>query len=216
MSVYKNRTDGGEKLAAKLAKFSLVAKAKKEDLIVLGLPRGGVITAAVVAEKLGASLSVLVAKKIGYPANPEYALGAIAEGGEPVWGTIVTGYHFHEHALEAMADKALGEIDRQVKAFRGKKKLPVLKKKIVILVDDGVATGMTMRAAIQVVKKKKPKKIIVATPVIPPEEAKNLKKLVSAVVAVSEPPDFDAVAQYYVEFLQVTDEEVVKHLSQSS
>jgi putative phosphoribosyl transferase len=215
--IFKNREEAGEKLAEKLAKIPLFAKAKKEDLIILGLPRGGVVTASVVAQKLGvANFSAIVANKIGYPANPEYAIGAIAEDGEPIWGAVATGYHLGEHTLEDMEERALKEISRRVQVFRQGRPLPKIKGKIVILIDDGIATGMTMRAAVMAVKKKKPKKIIIAVPVAPPEVVKDMKKIVNAIVTVSEPEDFSAVGQFYIDFLQVTDEEVIRLLSQAS
>jgi predicted phosphoribosyltransferase len=212
MSIYKDRQEAGEKLAEELAKDSVITKAAKAgELVVFGLAKGGVIVAAAVAQKFGVPLDVLIVQKIGYPGNPEYAIGAVAEDGHPVWSAVADHYGIPNDYKEKQVEKAIEEIKRREKEYRQGKPLAKVKNKVVVLVDDGIATGFTMRAAISEVKNGGAKEIIVATPVIDPETAKDFKKIVR-LIALEKPENFASIGQYYINFLQVTDEEVKEAL----
>lgn len=201
--VFKDRVEAGEKLADKLEG---VVKGKG---VVLGVPRGGVVTAKVVAEELDWSLEVIVTKKIGYPGHEELAMGAIAEDGEPVWDERLR----QRAGLAAKEEKELvnqireEKVKRYVKEFRKGKDLGV-KDKTVIVVDDGIATGRTVEAGIKWLRAEGAGKIVVAVPTCAKETAKKLKKLVDEWVCLDEPWNFMAVGQFYREFPQVSDEEV--------
>lgn len=202
--MFRNRQEAGQKLAEEVRRRF----PKIEEGIVLALPRGGVILGAEVAKLLGLSLDIIVTRKIGAPMNPEYAIAAVSE---------------HEIIIsprEGPDQKYLGretkrerqEITRRLKEYRGNKPKIDLKNKTIILVDDGLATGLTMEVAVKEVKSQSPQKIMVAVPVAPPETARKLKSQVDEIIVLNIEPMFYAVGQFYENFPQVTDEEVKKLL----
>lgn len=205
--MFKDRVEAGERLADKV---EAVVKGKG---VVLGIPRGGVVTAKVVAERLGWPLEVIVTKKIGYPGHEELAMGAMAEDGEPVWDERLRS----QAGLSEKEEKELVEgirkekVERYVKEFRQGRSLEV-KGKTVIMVDDGIATGRTVEAGIKWLRAKGAGKIVVAVPTCARDSAKKLKKLVDEWICLDTPWNFMAVGQFYREFPQVSDEEVIQIL----
>ena len=198
--VFKNRVEAGEKLADKLeGKF-------KDEGLVLGIPRGGVVAGRVLADKLNWNLDVLITKKIGFPGQSELAMGAVAEDGKAVWDEQLAGRAGNEEKKIELS-RAQKKVTRYIEEFRDGKKLRV-KDKTVIIVDDGIATGKTMEAGIKWLRGKGVGKIVAAVPVCAKDTAKKLKRLVDEWVCLDEPRSFMAVGQFYREFSQVDDEEV--------
>lgn len=179
----------------------------------LGLPRGGIPVAYEVARAIDAPLDVLVVRKLGAPFQPELALGAIASGGirvlnEELLAEIPT---FDETAIDEIAAREQAELERREKLYRGERPYPELGGRAVILADDGMATGATMRAAAEAVRSKDPAKLLIAVPVAAAEAVRLVKKTADDVVCLDTPPFFGAVGAYYVDFGQTTDDEV-RHL----
>ncbi len=207
--LFKNRLEAGVKLAEKLKKF-----AKYPNAIILALPRGGVVVGAVVAENLKLPLDLVVPRKIGAPMNPEYAIGAITETGEAVWNEEERA-SVNPQYLERTVAEELAEAKRRLKTYRGNLPPLDLKDKTVILVDDGIATGFTMRAAIKSVAARKPRKLVVAVPVSSKDAAEEIKKQVDEFIALDLPLFFGAVGSFYEVFDQTSDEEVVALIKQA-
>ncbi len=204
MTVFQNRKEAGRKLADKLAKYT-----DEKDIIVLALPRGGVAIGIEIAKKIGASLDVIITRKIHFPREPEIAIGAIAENGKVALNDqIVKSYNIPQSYLDEEICIQKAEIERRLIAYRGGKKLAFIKDKIIILVDDGVATGFTIIAAINALKEEGIKKLIVAVPVSPQDTFLKLKSLVDEIICLEIPEDFLAIGNYYSKFKQLTDEEV--------
>jgi len=208
MMLYKDRIDAGNKLAASMHKYK-----NMKDTIVLGLARGGIIVAYEVAQALGLPLDITCPRKIGAPYNPEYAIGAITETGQGFFNyeaieTLGVSDRYIQQEVEKETKTAL----HRVQSYR--KNLPPrnLKGKTVILIDDGIATGATLEAAIASVKSEGAKKIVVAVPVAPPRTLMDLKQKVDEVICLMSPSSFYAIGQFYEEFSQVTDEEVMERL----
>lgn len=200
---FANRTAAGQALAERL-----LGRANSEALV-LGLPRGGVPVAAEIARALGAPLDVMVVRKLGMPGHEEFAVGAIASGDisvldEPLIGRL----RINESALQAVIDNERCELARRETAYRGERGALNLHGRRVILVDDGIATGATMRAAIQTVRRLGAKHCTLAVPVAPPEALQALASEVDDLVCIATPEDFRAVGQWYVEFGQTSDAEV--------
>ena len=184
---------------------------------VLGLPRGGVPVADEIALTLGGSLDVWVVRKLGAPQQPELGVGAIAEGPAVVLDrAIVRLLKISRSQLLAVARRELREIRRRVERFRGERPLPALQGRTVILVDDGMARGGTMRAAIRALRRRSPARLIVAIPVAAPEAVAKLRLEVDEVVCLYQPEELHAVGVWYEDFRQVPDEEVVRILERSS
>ncbi|MFA5126833.1 MAG: phosphoribosyltransferase family protein [Patescibacteria group bacterium] len=206
--IFTNRQTAGRHLADKL-------KACQNDrqAIILGLPRGGVVVAAAVAKKLALPLDIIVPRKISAPQNPEFAIGAVTLAGEAFLdhGSIVA-YGISDVYLEQSIAAAKQEAARRQKIYRANRPPLILKNKTAILVDDGIATGATMRASLLAVGPQKPKKIIVAVPVIARDTAQTIKKLVDKLVYLEAPDYFGAVGNFYEEFEQTTDQEVIELL----
>ncbi len=196
----------------------LLAKALKEykgcDVVVLAVPRGGVVVGYYVAKELGCPLDVIVPRKLGAPFQPELAIGAVAEDGTTVLNEdLVNSMGVSQQYIEKKVKEEVAEIKRRISLYRsGKEAIPV-KDKIVVLVDDGLATGATIKAAISYVKKLGPKALVVAVPVAPPETIRSLRQEVDKVICLSTPEPFYAIGQFYEEFEQVEDEEVIRLLS---
>lgn len=207
--IFKNRVEAGEKLAAALGKFK-----NAPDTIIIALPRGGVIVGYEVAKKLNLPLDIVVPRKIGAPGNPEFAIGAITETGEGIFDEMTVGtYGITESYLQNEIKKEKTEAVRRLKLYRGTRPPLDLKNKTAILVDDGLATGLTMHAAIKTVKKLGANKIIVTVPVTSPEAAEIIKKEVDEVIYLEAPAFFGAVGSFYEEFEQTADDEVIDLLS---
>lgn len=204
---FKDRQEAGERLAVALG-----AKYDGEEGVVYALPRGGVVLGAAIARRLAMPLDLVIARKIGHPQNPEYAIGAVTEGGEPVSNR-------HELAqvgsdwFERQVELERREARRRHEVYLGARGPLSPADKTAILVDDGIATGLTMEAAIREMQRHDPKRIVVAVPVMPPDTAARLVREVDDVVALDVPGDyFGAVGAYYADFPQVTDEEVIAQL----
>jgi len=202
--VFQDRRDAGRQLAAKLASY-----ASDPSVLVLGLPRGGVPVAYEVARALHAPLDVFVVRKLGVPGHRELAMGAIASGGVRVLNPdVIDGLRIPPPAVEAVAARELLELERQQRAYRGDAPpLPDLAGRTVIVVDDGLATGSTMRAAVRALRQSGPKRIIIAVLVAARETARSLREEAD-VVCLSMPAEFYAVSNWYVDFSQTSDEEV--------
>ncbi len=209
--IFKDRADGGQQLA----KF-LTLYLGKQNTVVLGLPRGGVVTAHEVAHELKLPLDIIVPRKIGAPGNPEFAIGAVTEEGDIISmdldriGGDADGLRRY---IEREARKERLEAVRRLREYRGERPKLDLTGKTAILVDDGIATGLTMRAAIASARKKGAAKVIAAAPVIAADTLPMLQSETDAVVYVSAPELFGAVGAFYEEFGQVGDEEVVRMLN---
>jgi putative phosphoribosyl transferase len=204
---FLDRRDAGRQLAAKLSGF-----ARDPGVLVLGLPRGGVPVAYEVARALHAPLDVFVVRKLGVPGHRELAMGAIASGGLRVLNADVTGgLRISPAEVESVAASELLELERQQRTYRpagsNAAPSPELAGRTIIVVDDGLATGSTMRAAIRALRQSGPKRIIVAAPVAAPETARSLQAE-AEVVCLSTPADFQAVSAWYQDFSQTSDEEV--------
>lgn len=204
--MFRDRTDAGEQLAA-----SLEAADVSADLV-LAIPRGGLPLGRVVADRLGAPLDVIVARKMGAPHNPELAMGAVAEDGS-VWHNeeIVAELGVDEATLERAAETARSEAAEKAAAYRDDGP-PALAGKRVVVVDDGVATGATMRACLAMVRAGGPSELVVAVPVGPGETLSELAEVADRIIAVEEPAAFRAVGAYYRNFDQVSDEEALQYL----
>ncbi len=206
MTLFQDRKEAGRKLTDKLAKYT-----DEKEIIVLALPRGGVAIGAEIAKKIGASLDVIITRKIHFPGEPEFAIGAIAENGKVALDDqIVKRYNIAQSYLDEEICRQKAEIERRLIAYRGGEKLTFIKDKTVILVDDGVATGFTIIAAINALKDEGVKKLIVAVPVSPQDTFLKLKGLVDEIICLETPEDFLAIGDFYYDFDQLTDEEVMQ------
>lgn len=208
--VFENRKAAGKRLAAELLSL------RSAFPIIIALPRGGVPVGYEVAEIFHTSLNVLVARKIGAPGNSEFAIGAIAEGDVKVLDeSPIKHLEISKEKLKEVIKNEKEELKRRVALYRSNRPLPVMKGRTIILVDDGLATGSTARAAIVSIKRRKPKQIIFATPVCAYDTELELRSLVDDVICITKPVDFSAVGQWYKNFEQVTDQEVMDLLAQS-
>lgn len=201
---YTDRTEAARVLAQSLTHY-----AGRSEVIVLGLPRGGVPIAAAVAQTLGAALDLMLVRKLGLPGREELAMGAIASGGLRVLNPeVVEKLEVSEEVIEQVAATEGRELRRRERAYRGERPAPNLTGRCVILVDDGLATGATMRAAIAVIRQQQPARLVVAVPVAPPTTIAALQQEVDEVVCPATPEPFFGIGKWYDDFTQVTDEEV--------
>lgn len=181
--------------------------------MVLGVPRGGVIVAAEVAKALNAPLDVIISRKIGAPFNPELAMGAVAPDGTVLYDERLMGvFGVKREGLEEEVARQLEEIRRRERLYRGGRKPPEYEGRTVIVIDDGIATGFTLMAALRSISRHRPKKLVLAVPVAPPEVLARLNSEVDEVVCLETPEEFYAVGQFYSDFRQTTDQEVVTAL----
>ena len=209
--LFRNRSEAGRILAERLKHY-----ADRPDLLVLALPRGGVPVAYEVAKVLHAPLDVFVVRKLGIPGQEELAMGAVATGGVRVVNDqVVRGLGIPEYVIEAVATWELLELERRQRVYRGDRPLPDLRGKSVILVDDGLATGSTMLAAVQAIRKLGPARIVVAVPVASPDTCTLLTEYVDEMVCAATPDPFYAVGLWYRDFSQTSDEEVRELLERS-
>lgn len=202
--MFQDRRDAGRQLARQLQHHR-----DQPEVLVLALPRGGVPVAYEVAGALHAPLDVFIVRKIGMPGHEEFAIGAIASGGTRVMNTqVMERYRVPEAAIEAVAEKEDRELKRRERAYRDGRPPLALQGKTVLLVDDGLATGASMRAAVQAIKQFKPAKIVVAVPIASPDTCEEFRTEVDEVVCAVTPAPFYAVGQGYADFSQTTDQEV--------
>ncbi len=206
-----NRTIAGKELAYALQDYQNL-----DNTIVLALPRGGVPVAFEIAQKLNAPLDLMLVRKLGTPHYPELAMGAIAAGDIRVLNPqVIYSYNISEAQIDKVEKEERQELERRAVAYRGERPYPDLNNKIVILVDDGLATGATMHAAIDAVRLQNPRSIIVAVPVAPPDSINALRRKVDKVICPLGPTQFSSIGQWYEDFSQVNDETVTKLLSQA-
>ncbi len=207
---FENRADAGRQLAERVQALHL------ESPVVLGLPRGGIPVAAEVATLLGAPLEAFVARKVGAPGHKELGIGAVAEGlDEPVMSHLAAALIPGTELLATLVEQSLGELRRQVALYRGDRPLPELADHHVVLVDDGLATGITAEAALIALRNRQPKSLVLAVPVGAPDAIKRLKPMAADIVWVQSPTDLFAVGFWYEDFSPTTDEEVIDLLARS-
>src|SRR5207253_5974437 len=209
---FPDRIEAGRLLAEELEKY-----ADRDDVIVLGLPRGGVPVANEVAKHLHAPLDVFIVRKLGVPGFEELAAGAIASGGVRVLNEDVMRAIPHaDQAIEAVTTRETAELARREQTYREGRPAPDLRDRIAILVDDGLATGATMRAAVKALRQSGAAKVVVAVPVGPPDTCLELEQLADETNCLSTPPFFQAVGQYYEDFSQTSDADVGELLSRAA
>ena len=207
MELFKNRLDAGRQLTNKLSKY------KGKDVIVLAIPRGGIIVGNEIAKAIDAKLDIIVPRKIGSPEDPEFAIGAVApDGSTSLEEDVVRSYGISENYIKNKVKEEIQEIKRRMNTYRGNKPFPKLKNKIVILVDDGVATGNTMIASVKFIKKQKPKKIVIAVPIAPSDFINKVSSMVNEVISLKPLEPYYAISMHYISFEQTTDEEVIETL----
>ncbi len=209
--IFRDRTDAGRRLAARLVDYR-----NETNLLILGLPRGGVIVAFEVAEALHAALDVFVVRKLGVPGREELAMGAIASGNVLVKNrsVLATG-DIAEATFDVVVQREREELARSEVAYRGDRAPPAIPGRLVILVDDGLATGATMQAAIEGVRMQQPARIAVAVPVAAPSTCERLRGMVEEFVCLETPERFLGVSQWYKDFRQIGDEEVRQLLEEA-
>ncbi len=209
-SRFADRSDAGRQLAARLLPLA------GEQPLVLGLPRGGVTVAAEIAAVLGAPLEILAVRKLGAPHNPEYGIGAIAEDGTRIFDSEALAVLGIENGvLEAIVSRETEELRRRVVAYRGERAPLRLRDRTVIVTDDGVATGVTDTAALRAVRRQRPRRLILAVPVCAPDALARLEEEADEVVYRHAPRQLYGVGQWYEDFSQVSDQEVIEALAAS-
>jgi putative phosphoribosyl transferase len=207
---FSNRREAGRELASKLVRY-----AGRTDVVVLALPRGGVPVAFEVAEALDAPLDIFVVRKLGMPGQPEYAIGAIASGGVRVISEeVVRAYAIPQPMIDAIVRAEQAELERRERVYREGAALIDLRNRTVILVDDGLATGSTMRAAVRAVRKHGPSRVVVAVPVGAPSTCDEFADVADETICARTPEPFSGVGRWYHDFSQTTDEEVRALLEQ--
>lgn len=207
--MFRDRQEAGRKLAAELLELKL------PDPVVLALPRGGVPVAAEIADALEAPLDIVIVRKVGAPGNPELAVAAIVDGDPPdivLNREIVEAYGLNDSELRILVGRERPELERRRLAYLGGRKPLSTAGRTVILVDDGAATGTTMKVAIRALKRRSPREIVVALPVAPPDTLSDLAQEADRIVCLSRPSRFLALGYHYHDFPQLTDEEVVSAL----
>jgi putative phosphoribosyl transferase len=207
--LFQNRTDAGRQLAKALLKY------KSRHPVILALPRGGVSVAAEVAAALDAPLDLLLVRKIGLPSQPELAMGAITDGEEP---TIIRNSDVIELSgisadeFDAICEEERTEIERRRKRYLGDRARSKVRSQVVIIIDDGIATGATTLAAIRAVRRREPKELVLAVPVAPLDTINKLQPEVDAIVCLDTPEDLGAIGYFYRDFHQVSDDDVIATL----
>jgi len=204
--VFKDRQDAGIKLAAAMKKLK-----GKKDVLLFALPRGGVVLGAEVAKALGLPFDVLVTRKLGAPFNPEFAIGSLAETGEVIWNEAERAAS-DKKVLDDIVREEAAEAERRVKKYRQGRALPDMAGQTVVIIDDGVATGLTVRAAVAAAKAKQAERVVIAVPHGARDSLEALRQEADEVIALEEPEDYGAVGAFYREFPQTEDEEVLELL----
>jgi putative phosphoribosyl transferase len=209
---FENRVDAGRRLASELDAY-----ANRKDVIVLAIPRGGVPVALEVAAALRAPLDVFVSRKLGVPGQEELAFGAIASGGVRFLDREITeAVGISDTDVEQITANVRKELERREKLYRGDRQPLVVQGKTVILIDDGIATGSSMRAAIEALRQMKPARVVVAVPVGPLHTCNRLRSEVDELICPFKPEFFYAIGQFYDDFAQVTDEQVTELLQRAA
>jgi predicted phosphoribosyltransferase len=209
---FRNRAEAGQCLARKLSHY-----AHRNDVLLLALPRGGVPVAYELARALEAPLDVFVVRKLGLPDHEELAMGAIASGGVRVLnGSVVEGLGIPDHVIEQVAARELHELERRERMYREDRPPQEAEGRTVILVDDGIATGSTMRAAVEALRQLRANRIVVATPTAALSTVREMRAAVDEMVAVITPANFLGVGQWYEDFSQTSDDEVRGLLAEAS
>jgi putative phosphoribosyl transferase len=206
MMEFQDRSDAGRRLAKALASY------KKRHPIVLALPRGGVPVAAEVAAALDAPLDLILVRKIGVPTQPELAMGAVVDGAAPIVvrnDEVIELSGTTSDEFEATCARELEEIERRRQLYLGDRARAEIAGQVVIVVDDGIATGATTRAALQAIRNRKPKELVLAVPVAPPDTIAQLRGEVDALICLETPELFGAIGYFYRDFRQVSDQEVI-------
>ena len=208
---FSNRTEAGRKLAKALAFY------KEKHPVILALPRGGAPVAAEIAAALEAPLDLVLVRKIGVPFQPELAMGAVIDGQEPLVvrnEQVIRMAEINQSEFDAIRDRELEEIERRRKLYLGSRPHPELKGQTVIIVDDGIATGATIRVALRAIRMRKPRKLILAVPVAPTQSLDELRTEADEIVCLEDYEDFGAIGLYYSDFRQISDAEVIELLAQ--
>lgn len=209
---YEDRREAGAELATRLGHFR-----GRNDVVVLALPRGGVPVGAEVARALDAPLDIFLVRKLGLPGHPELAMGAIASGGVRVLNhDVVSWYRIPETVIDQAAREEQIELERRERAYRDGRTPAELQDRVVLLIDDGLATGSTMKAAVQAVRARRPARIVVAVPVGSPDTCREFAGIADEIICVRTPEHFSAVGQWYLDFSQTTDDEVRTLLQRAS
>ena len=212
VALFRDRRDAGRKLAQKLLDYM-----GRNDVIVLALPRGGVPVAYEVALALNAPLDIFLVRKLGLPGHEEVAIGAIASGGVRVLNKdIVRYFNIPTPLIDAVAQRELQELERRARAYRGNRPPPDVRGRTVILIDDGLATGASMRAAIVGLRAHSPAQIVIAVPTAAPETCEAFEPEVDKIVCATTPDPFHGVSRWYENFSQTTDEEVKMLLEEAT
>jgi putative phosphoribosyl transferase len=207
---FEDREDAGRRLAERLERY------RDERPVVFALPRGGVPVGFEVSRTLGAPLDVFVARKLGAPGQPEFGIGAVAPGGVRILnGDVVGRLGIPEDYVERITEKEMAEVQRRMRLFRGDRPEPMVAGKTVILVDDGLATGVTARAAVEALHRLRPRRLILAAPVCAAQTARLLAPEVDELVCLEAPPDLGAIGFWYRDFSQTSDEEVIELLERA-
>ena len=210
--IFRDRTEAGQILASKLTKY-----VNQVDTVILALPRGGVPVAYEIGKELGLPIDVFVVRKLGVPGHEELAMGAIASGGvRHINRDVVDQLRIESETIDVASRREQKEIERRERLYRGQRPPVDVRNKTVILVDDGLATGSTMRAAIAALRQHRPARIVVAVPTAAPQTCSEIADEVDEIICAATPETFYAVGQWYQEFSQTTDDEVRELLARAS
>jgi putative phosphoribosyl transferase len=209
-TLFRDRKDAGRRLAERLARY------RGEDSVVLALPRGGVPVGYEVARALKAPLDVFIARKLGAPNQPELGIGAVAQDGSRVLNErIIEEIGVSEEYIERVAAEEIKEAERRIKLFRGERPKPEVRERTAILVDDGIATGVTTRAAIEALRRRDPRRLVLAVPVCATHAAESLRREVDKLICLEAPSNLMAIGLWYRHFEQTSDEEVIELLERA-
>jgi putative phosphoribosyl transferase len=212
MSFFNDRADAGRKLAKRLTEY-----ANRPDVLILALPRGGVPVAFEVAKELNVKMDVFIVRKLGVPGNEELAMGAISSDNIRVLNEdVIRAFQIPQKIIEEVAENEFKELERRERIYRGNRPKPNISGSTVILIDDGLATGATMRAAVEAVKTKSPSKVVIAVPTAAPDTCSSLGNEVDKIICVATPEPFYGVGAWYEDFSQTTDREVCELLSRAA
>lgn len=207
---FADRSDAGRKLAQALDQYR-----GRDNVLILALPRGGVPIGAIIAQHLKANLDLMVVRKLGTPGHEELAMGAIASGGERILNQdVIRLANVSDAALQDVTERERKELERREKAYRGDRPWPDVRGATVIIVDDGLATGATMKVAIKAVRHYQPKELVVAVPVAPSDTIEELRQQVDEVICLETPDAFGGIGRWYRNFGQTSDDEVRARLNQ--
>ncbi len=208
--LFQNRTDAGQRLAKALLKY------RNRQPVILALPRGGVPVAAEVASSLDAPLDLILVRKVGLPSQPELAMGAVVDGDKPIVirnEDVIELSRVSQRTFDEVCKEEVAEIERRRQRYLGDRARSEVKGQVAIIIDDGIATGATTRAAIQAVRSRGPKEVVLAVPVAPRDTVERLHSEVDAIVCLDTPREFGAIGYFYRDFRQVSDEEVIAILA---